>query len=94
MDALVLLAKNAYDAVVVDVLMPEMDGLETLEHIKEAYPSTEVILFTGHGSVETALRGMKSGAFDYLIKPCDPHVLVGRIKRAQERREIDEKEED
>jgi len=92
-EALVLLGQKTFDAVVVDVLMPEMDGLETLKRIKEAHPSTEVILLTGHGSLETALRGMRNGAFDYFIKPCDPDRLAERIQRAREKKEIEEKEE-
>ena len=52
--------------------MPGMDGLETLARIKEEHPLLEVIMLTGHATVESAIEGMKNGAFDYLMKPCDP----------------------
>jgi DNA-binding NtrC family response regulator len=73
------LAKLAEDdhvhVVVLDIKMPGMDGLETLKEIKKAHPLIEVILLTGHASVESSIEGMKLGAFDYLMKPCDVEVL-------------------
>ena len=57
--------------VILDIRMPGMDGIETLKEIKAQHPLVEVILLTGHGSTETAVDGMKSGAFDYLMKPAD-----------------------
>lgn len=89
-EALKRMERTIYDTVILDVLIPETDGIETLRRIKQLHPSTEVILLTGHGSVETALRGMMSGAFDYLVKPCEPDYLKSRIQRAQEKKEIEE----
>ena len=59
------------DVVILDVKMPGMDGLETLKEIKKGHPLIEVIMLTGHATIETGIEGMKLGAFDYLMKPCD-----------------------
>ena len=65
-EALEKLEKNAVDVVILDVKMPGMDGIETLKEIKGAHPLVEVIMLTGHATVETAVEGMRLGAFDYL----------------------------
>jgi len=76
------------DVIVLDVKMPGMNGLETLAEIKKASPLTEVIMLTGHGTMESAIDGMKLGAFDYLMKPCDIEDLVSKIEAAfQKKRE-------
>ena len=59
------------DVVVLDVKMPGMDGLETLNKIKEEFPLIEVIMLTGHATIESGIKGMKLGAYDFLMKPCD-----------------------
>jgi DNA-binding NtrC family response regulator len=66
--------------------MPLMDGLETLREIKKAYPIMEVIMLTGHATVETAIEGMKLGAYDYLMKPCDMDVLMKKLEDAKKRK--------
>lgn len=71
-----------FDVVILDVKMPGMDGLETLGKIKLEHPNLEVIMLTGHATVESAIEGMKAGAFDYLMKPCDIDLLVAKIDRA------------
>ncbi len=82
-DALAFLGDNSsIDAVVLDVKMPEMDGVETLIEIKRQFPLVEVIMLTGHATVETAIEGMRLGAFDYLMKPCDIDVLVSKVQEA------------
>ncbi|HBN27177.1 MAG TPA: two-component system response regulator, partial [Desulfobacteraceae bacterium] len=61
--------KNNIDVVILDIKMPGMDGIEVLKEIKKKFPLVEVIMLTGHGSAETAVEGMKLGAYDYLMKP-------------------------
>jgi len=70
------------DVVILDVKMPGMDGLETLAAIKEAHPLVEVIMLTGHATVESAIEGMKHGAYDYLMKPCDFDLLMAKLNEA------------
>ncbi len=83
------------DVIVLDVKMPGMDGLETLKEIKKASPLTEVIMLTGHATMESAIDGMKLGAFDYLMKPCDIEDLVSKIEAAsQKKRDHEEKIEE
>ncbi|MDM8554859.1 response regulator [Desulfococcaceae bacterium HSG7] len=83
------------DVIVLDVKMPGMDGLETLAEIKKVSPLIEVIMLTGHGTMESAIDGMKLGAFDYLMKPCDIEDLVSKIEAAsQKKREHEEKIEE
>jgi DNA-binding NtrC family response regulator len=71
-----------FDVVILDVKMPGMDGLETLSKIKHDHPNVEVIMLTGHATVENAIEGMKAGAFDYLMKPCAIDLLVMKVDRA------------
>jgi DNA-binding NtrC family response regulator len=85
------LAKTHIDVVVLDIKMPGMDGMETLVEIKKRFPLVEVIMLTGHGSAETAVEGMKLGAFDYLMKPAEFEELTAKLQRARERK--DEQEE-
>jgi len=83
---------KAIEVVLLDVKMPGIDGIQTLVEIKRMAPLVEVIMLTGHATVDTAIDGMKLGAFDYLLKPCDIDVLVGKIKGAASRkRENEEK---
>lgn len=80
------------DVVILDVKMPGMDGIETLARIKELHPLVEVVMLTGHATVESAIDGMKKGAFDYLMKPCDVDVLLDKINQATaKKREHEEK---
>jgi Na+:H+ antiporter, NhaA family len=71
------------DVVILDLKMPGMGGLETLRLIKERHPLVEVIILTGHGAIDTAVQGMKDGAFDYLAKPCDLDELIEKVVQAQ-----------
>jgi two-component system OmpR family response regulator len=88
--ALELLETETYDVVVLDVLMPGMDGIETLKHMKKRKPFVEVIILTGHASVESGIQGMQHGAFDYVMKPADLDELINKIREAFERKTIHE----
>jgi len=85
-----ILEKNAIDAVILDIKMPGMDGIEVLKEIKKRFPLVEVIMLTGHGTAETAVQGMKIGAFDYLLKPADFDDLRLKISAAWKRKEEQE----
>jgi len=80
------LEKEDVDVVVLDIKMPGMDGIETLKEIRRLHPLVEVILLTGHGSVDTAVEGMKLGAFDYLNKPADFEDLMQKLEGARHRK--------
>jgi DNA-binding NtrC family response regulator len=80
------LEANGYDVVVLDVVMPGLSGIETLREIKRRTPLTEVIMLTGHATVEAAIEGMKLGAFDYLKKPTATEELVDKIAQAFQRK--------
>ena len=77
-----------YDVVLLDVKMPEMDGTVVLQRVKESHPDLEVVMVTGLSQIETAVRSMKLGAFDYLSKPFDPDELKLVVRRALERRRL------
>ncbi len=88
--ALKAVEDDAFDVAVVDVRMPGMDGVQLQEHLHLADPSMEVIMITAFASVETAVRSLKQGAFDYLSKPIDPDELSHLVRRALERRRLRE----
>lgn len=84
MDALAQLDQHHdIDVVILDVKMPGMDGIEMLREIKKLNPLVEVIMLTGHGTVESAIQGMRLGAFDYLMKPCDINMLLSKVHEAK-----------
>ena len=74
------------EVVILDVKMPVMDGIEALGEIKRRYPLVEVIMLTAHATVESGIEGMKLGAFDYLMKPCDMDLLVSKVREAAVRK--------
>ena len=88
--ALTSIRTAAIDVAVIDVRMRGMDGLETLREIRRVDTLIEVIMLTGHASVESAVEGMRLGAFDYLMKPCDINELVVKIRDAYQRRLVQE----
>jgi len=89
--ALALMKEKKFDVVLLDIKMPGgMDGIEILREIKKIQPLTEVILLTGHASVETSIEGMQSGAFDYLIKPVKFAELLEKLITAFEKKNAQE----
>ncbi|MDY6825318.1 MAG: response regulator [Thermodesulfobacteriota bacterium] len=81
-----LLQQQPIDVVVMDVKMPEMDGIETLRHVKQDHCDVEVILLTGNASTADGVEGIKQGAFDYITKPVDIDHLAGKIRQAGDKR--------
>jgi len=91
-EALNQLDEFNFDVVILDVSMPGLSGIETLKKIKKKKPITEVLMLTGQGTIDTAIEGMKQGAFDFLLKPCEIDKLMEKIKSAYEKKsEHDEK---
>ncbi|MGP7987966.1 MAG: response regulator [Desulfobaccales bacterium] len=84
--ALEALDSSSPDVIILDVKMPGMDGIETLREIKKRKPLTEVIMLTGHASVESGIQGMQLGAFDYLMKPIALDELLEKVRQAYERK--------
>jgi DNA-binding response OmpR family regulator len=82
-----LIMNESFDVVIVDVMMPGLNGLEVLERIKNFKSQIPVIMLTGHGRSEDGHRGMQLGAFDYLIKPFDIDELIQKISEAATPRE-------
>ncbi|MGD9733530.1 MAG: response regulator [Desulfamplus sp.] len=79
---------ESYDAIIVDLMMPEMDGLETLKALKEINPDVQIIMLTGHATVEKGIEAMKLGAMDLLEKPADLNSLSEKIHKAKARKMI------
>lgn len=73
-----------FEVIVLDVLMPGMDGLETLRHLRQRHPSVPVVVLTGHGSTRDGMTAMQLGAVDYLVKPVDIDELVRVVHNAAE----------
>lgn len=90
-EALTTLEANPVDVVVLDVKMPGMDGIEAIREIKKRHPLVEVIMLTGHASLEASIEGMELGAFDYLLKPAAIDDLVYKIQDAHKKKSLQEK---
>jgi DNA-binding NtrC family response regulator len=89
-EALEKIAAAAPDVILLDVKMPGMDGLTALHKIKVMEPLVEVIMLTGHASMEIAIRGMELGAFDYLMKPVEFEELLYKLEDAAKRKQHQE----
>jgi DNA-binding NtrC family response regulator len=91
-EALEKLTVSNIQVIILDVKMPGMDGVTTLREIKRMYPLVEVIMLTGNATVDSAIAGLKSGAFDYLMKPADIDELMEKVEEAYDkRRQLEEK---
>ncbi|MBU1627595.1 response regulator [bacterium] len=86
-DALQILDEKKVDVVILDVKMPGLDGIEVLRRIKQKHPLVEVIMLTGHATVESAVEGLKLGAFDYVMKPSDIKDLMDKVNEAYDKKQ-------
>jgi DNA-binding NtrC family response regulator len=82
-DAVDMVDQQDFDAIVLDLAMPGMDGLETLKQIRDKHPEAEIIMLTGHASIKSSVEAMKLGAEDYLEKPFDINELMEKINEAK-----------
>lgn len=89
-EGLQLLDNRDFDVIILDVKMPKMNGIETLREIKKKKPLVEVIMLTGHGSVESGIQGLQLGAFNYVMKPVPLNELLKQMTQAYERKLIEE----
>ena len=87
-EALAAMEQREAEVVILDVKMPGMDGLTALYKIKQQWPMTEVLMLTGHASMEAAIRGMELGAFDYLLKPIKIDQLLYKIQDAYKKKSL------
>ncbi len=87
-EALKLVKEHDYDAIVSDVKMPGMGGIELLSHIRELRPDTPVMLITGHGDHDLAIQALRGGAYDYILKPIDRDAFVAALQRAMQTRQL------
>jgi len=83
-----LLQKNIFEAVLLDIRLPDGDGLQLLQEMKKKQPDLQVIMLTGHGTIESAIEAMKAGAYDYLTKPCNLSELEITLQKALEQRRL------
>lgn len=89
-EGLQILDNHDFDVIILDVKMPKMSGIETLREIKKKKPLVEVIMLTGHGSVESGIQGLQLGAFNYVMKPVPLNELLKQMNQAYERKLIEE----
>jgi two-component system OmpR family response regulator len=89
-EALEIVDTRDFDVVVLDVKMPGMDGIETLRQLKKKKPDLEIIMLTGHGSVESGIQGLQLGAYNYVMKPVPLNDLLKQMVQAYERKCIEE----
>jgi DNA-binding NtrC family response regulator len=89
-EALDHIRKHPVDVVILDIIMPHMDGIATLRAIKDISPLVEVILLSGEATLKNAIDGLRQGAFEYLTKPCDMNIMASKINAAFERKRSQE----
>jgi DNA-binding NtrC family response regulator len=88
--ALEIIKAQPFDVVVLDVKMPGLDGIDTLREIKKKKPLIEVILLSGHASMESGIEGMKLGAYDFVMKPANLEELIEKMRQAYEKKVVSE----
>ncbi|MBW2569372.1 MAG: response regulator [Deltaproteobacteria bacterium] len=91
-EAIELVKQKSFDVAVIDVKMPEIDGIETLKQVKQIQPTMEIVMLTGHASIESGMEAMKLGAYDYVMKPCDIDELLIKAGNAYQHKLLKEKE--
>ena len=87
-DAIRAVAEREPQFMLLDLQLPDMSGMDVLKRLRDSQAATEVIMLTGHGSIDTAIQSIQSGAFDYVLKPCPLDELQVRIQRALERQAL------
>jgi len=87
-EALTQITKATYDAVILDLAMPRLDGIETLKRMLDISPDLQVILLTGQATVEKGIEAVKQGAMEFLEKPADIHLLVEKIEKARDKKTL------
>lgn len=92
-DAVDMVGEKEFDVIILDMKMPGMDGIATLKEIKKKAPLVEVVILTGHGSVESGIEGMQLGAFDFLMKPVSIDDLQEKVSEAYRRKLIQRERE-
>jgi len=85
MECLVKIKQNQYDVVILDIKMPKMDGMETLDRIQELQPELPVVMISGHATIDTAVEAVKKGAFDFVSKPPDLNRLLITLRNAMDK---------
>jgi DNA-binding NtrC family response regulator len=88
LEALKQVGKKNYDAIVLDLAMPDMDGIETLKRLLETNKDLQIIVLTGHATIDKGIEAIKKGATEFLEKPADVNLLVEKIKKAQAKKTI------
>ncbi|RZB34271.1 MAG: hypothetical protein SRB1_00039 [Desulfobacteraceae bacterium Eth-SRB1] len=91
-EAIEMVKQRSFDVAVIDVKMPGTDGIETLKQVKKIQPAIEIVMLTGHASIESGMEAMKLGAYDYVMKPCDIDELLIKAGDAYQHRLLKEKE--
>ena len=83
-----ILKKESFDLIILDLKMPGLSGMEVLQKVNEEYPETAVVIITGEATVESAVEGMKTGAYDFIPKPFTPESFLTAVKQALEKRRV------
>jgi len=89
-----LISGCEFDLVLLDIFLPQMDGVQVLREIRSRCPKLPVIMLTGHGSLQSAVESLRLGAIDYLQKPIDPEILVARVRIALEEQRLQRRKEE